>query len=171
VVGRDEKAVVAQQLGAHVVISKESQELWPEARRASPGGYEVIFDANGVATLKDSYDHLAPTGRLVVYGFHSMMPRRGGRPNWFRLGWDYLRTPRFNPLTLSHENKSVMGFNLSYLFERLELLHDGLEQLSAWVEEGQFVAPPIQTYALEDVARAHADIESGATVGKLVLLP
>lgn len=27
--------------------------------------------------MKQSFAHLAPTGRLVVYGFHSMLPRRG----------------------------------------------------------------------------------------------
>ncbi len=171
VVGREEKVPVAERLGAHVVICKADQDLWREALRASPGGFEVVFDANGVATLKESYAHLAPTGRLVVYGFHSMMPKTGGRPNWLKLGWDVLRTPRFNPLQMTHENKSVMGFNLSYLFAKLELLHEGLTQLSRWVDDGSFVSPPVQTYALEDVAQAHADIESGRTVGKLVLIP
>jgi len=171
VVGREEKVPVAHELGAHVVICKANQDLWREAWRASPGGFEAVFDANGVATLKRSYDSLAPTGRLVVYGFHSMMPKRGGRPNWLTLAWDVLRTPRFNPLEMTHENKSVMGFNLSYLFAKLELLHEGLTQLSEWVDQGKFVSPPVQTYALEDVGKAHADIESGRTVGKLVLLP
>ena len=27
-----------------------------------------MFDANGVETLQESYNHVAPGGRLVVYG-------------------------------------------------------------------------------------------------------
>ena len=27
-----------------------------------------MFDANGVETLQESYNHLAPGGRLVIYG-------------------------------------------------------------------------------------------------------
>ena len=27
-----------------------------------------MFDANGVETLQESFNHLAPGGRLVVYG-------------------------------------------------------------------------------------------------------
>ncbi|MGC4090520.1 MAG: hypothetical protein QM756_22155 [Polyangiaceae bacterium] len=38
-------------------------------------------------------------GRLVIYGFHSMMSH-GGIPNPLKLVWQYLRTPRFNPLEM-----------------------------------------------------------------------
>ena len=40
-----------------------------------------------------------------------------------------------------------------------------------WLAAGAIVAPPVVTYPLADVARAHADLESGRTVGKLVLVP
>ena len=50
------------------MIDKSSQNLWEVAKSLSPQGYQVIFDANGVATLKLSYSHLAPAGRLVIYG-------------------------------------------------------------------------------------------------------
>lgn len=51
------------------------------AERFAPDGYDVICDANGVSTLGESYKHLRRAGKLVVYGFHSMMPKSGGRPN------------------------------------------------------------------------------------------
>ena len=35
-------------------------------------------DANGIATLRQSYAHLCPSGRLVVYGFHTMIPKGRG---------------------------------------------------------------------------------------------
>ena len=42
-----------------------------------PGGFQAIFDANGVATLRQSYTHLAPTGRLVILRFcQHAAPRR-----------------------------------------------------------------------------------------------
>ena len=34
---------------------------------------------------------------------------------------------------------------------------------------GALTPMPVNTYALEDVASAHRDIESGQTVGKLIL--
>jgi NADPH:quinone reductase-like Zn-dependent oxidoreductase len=171
VVGRSDKVEVAVKLGAAHVIDKSREDLWRMARRYAPGGYDVVLDANGAETLRESWRHLGSPGRLVVYGFHTMMPRQGGRPNWAKLAIDWLRTPRFDPLTMTNENKSVLAFNLSYLFERKSVFIEAMEKLLAWVDDGSIAAPPITAFALDDVANAHRAIESGKTVGKLVLVP
>jgi NADPH:quinone reductase-like Zn-dependent oxidoreductase len=171
VVGSSSKVASAKSLGADHVIDKSTQPLWREANRLAPQGYDVILDANGVSTLGDSYRHLRPTGKLVVYGFHSMLPKTGGRPSWGKLALDWVRTPRFSPLDMTDASRSVLAFNLSYLFDRTDLIEEGMHDVIGWLESGAIVAPPVTTYPLADVARAHADIESGKTVGKLVLVP
>ena len=130
---------------------------------------DVVFDANGPATLKQSYRHLAPSGKLVTYGFHSMLSKRGGFPNYFKLAYEYFRIPRFNPITMTGDNKSLIAFNLSYLFHREDLLKVAMQALLRWVEEGKIKAPPVQTYPFEKVADAHRALETGKTVGKLIL--
>lgn len=171
VVGRTEKVEAAKKLGATHVIDKSTQDLWAEAERIAPKGYDAVLDANGVSTLRASYKHLRPTGRLVIYGFHSMMRKDGpGTPSWPKLAADWVRTPRFNPLDMTNDNKSVMAFNLSYLFEEKHLLEEAMERLMRLVEEGKIEPPPTQTFKLEAVADAHRAIESGRTTGKLVLL-
>lgn len=171
VVGASHKIETARRHGADHVIDKSAADLWAQARRLAPAGYDVILDANGVSTLGASYDHLRRAGKLVIYGFHSMLPRQGGRPSWLKLAADYLRTPRYNPLDLTTASKSILAFNLSYLFDRTELLHEALGQLAGWLAEGRISPPPLTTYPLAQVRRAHAELESGRTVGKLVLLP
>ncbi len=170
VVGAPHKVEAARALGAERVIDKSSTALWPEAERAAPEGYAAVFDANGPATLRQSYRHLAPTGKLVVYGFHSMLPRRGGVPSRLRLALDYLRTPRFDPFRMTGENRSIMGFNLSYLFDRQDLLQTGMIDLLTKFESGLLRLPAVTAYPFEEPARAHRDLESGQTVGKLVLV-
>jgi NADPH:quinone reductase-like Zn-dependent oxidoreductase len=169
VVGGTHKVGAAQALGADAVIDKSSQDLWREAERLAPGGYDIILDANGVSTLGQSYRHLAPIGRLVVYGFHSMLPRHGGVAGKLRLAWNYWRTPRFSPFSLTTRNRSVLGFNLSFLFDKQDLMQTGLGQLIQWLEDGKFASPRVTAYPFEQVAEAHRDLESGQTVGKLVL--
>lgn len=169
VVGAAHKVEAVRRLGAHAVIDKSGEDLWAAAERHARGGYDVVLDGNGVATLKQSYRHLAPTGRLVTYGFHSMFPRRGGRPNVLRLALDYLRTPRFHPVRMANENRSVLAFNLSYLFERRDLLAEAMGRLLEWLSAGRIQPPPLTRYPVERVADAHRDLESGQTVGKLVL--
>lgn len=171
VVGAPHKIEAVKCLGADAVIDKSSQNLWKEAEKLAPEGYDVILDANGVETLRQSYQHLCPGGRLVVYGFHTMLTKGRGTPNWFKAAWDYLRTPRFNPLNMTTDNHSVLAFNLSYLFDKIEILQEAIDQLLQWFEEGKLVAPPVQTFPLENVADAHKALESGQTIGKLVLVP
>jgi len=169
VVGATHKVEAARALGADVVIDKSQEPLWKAAEAASPRGYDVVLDANGVSTLKDSWNHLAPAGKLVVYGFHSMLPKQGGRPSWPSLAWDWLRTPRFNPLDMTTSNRSVLAFNLSFLLDRQEILAEAAGQLVAWLAEGRLEMPAVQAFPVEKVADAHRAIESGTTVGKLVL--
>lgn len=174
VVGRAHKVEAARALGADEVIDKSRGDLWTQARRLAPQGYQVILDANGVSTLGDSYRHLARPGKLVVYGFHSMLPRRGGKvgaAGYLRLAWDYLRTPRFSPLDLCDQNRGVLAFNLSYLFEQRELLDRSMTQLLGYLAEGALQPPAVTAYPLSQVAQAHAALESGDTIGKLVLVP
>ncbi|HVK62935.1 MAG TPA: medium chain dehydrogenase/reductase family protein [Polyangium sp.] len=169
VVGASHKVAVARKLGADAVIDKSVEPLWSLAERLAPEGYDAVFDANGVETLGESYRHLASAGKLVVYGFHTMMPRKGGRPNWLKLARDWLRTPRYNPLDLTNDNKSVLAFNLSYLFHKKDLLEAYMTKLVGWIDEGRIQAPPVTSFPVEHVADAHRAIEGGGTVGKLVL--
>ena len=169
VVGASHKVAAVEALGADGVIDKSREPLWPAAERHSPAGYDIVCDANGVETLGGSYEHLAPTGKLLIYGFHTMLPRKGGRAKWLKLALAYLRTPRFNPLELTQKNRSVMGFNLSYLFDRADILEEGMSQILGWASGGEVVCPKVTTYALADVAEAHRALESAQTVGKLVL--
>ncbi|MEM9195056.1 MAG: medium chain dehydrogenase/reductase family protein [Myxococcota bacterium] len=171
VVGRTEKVAVAEGLGCDHVIDKSREDLWARAERISDRGFDVVLDANGVATLKASYDHLRPAGKLVVYGFATMMPKTGGKPNYLKLAADYLRTPRYNPLLLTNDSKSVLAFNLSYLFDRVDLLHEAIHDILRWMAAGELKPPQVTTFPLADVAEAHKHIESGKSVGKLILIP
>lgn len=169
VVGSSHKVDYCRSLGARV-IDTSTQDLWPAARELAPDGFQAVFDANGVSTLRHSYAHLAPTGVLAVYGFHSMLPRNG-RLNWLRLAWDWLRTPRFNPMDMTQANKSVVAANLSFLQSHATQLREGMEWLLERFESGALRPLPVETFALEDVARAHRRIESGQSLGKLALIP
>jgi hypothetical protein len=113
VVGATHKVDYVRQLGADAVIDKSTRSLWDEAERLCPGGYDLVFDANGPQTLAQSYAHLKPTGKLLVYGFHGLLPKQGGRISYLKAALGLLRMPRFNPLRMTAENKGVVAFNLS----------------------------------------------------------
>jgi NADPH:quinone reductase-like Zn-dependent oxidoreductase len=62
-----------------------------------------------------------------------------------------------------------MAFNLSYLFDRPDLMSEGMTALTRWVEEGKLTAPQTHVFPMHRVADAHRALESGKTIGKLVL--
>jgi NADPH:quinone reductase-like Zn-dependent oxidoreductase len=169
VVGAPHKVEPLRALGCDHVIDKSSEDLFRRAREIEPEGYHVVLDANGAETLAGSYEAVRSSGRLVVYGFHTMFSRTGGKPSWLKLGWDFLRTPRFSPFDLCGQNRSVMAFNLSYLFEERELLGEGMRTALGHIERGEAKLSKVTRYPVEKVGEAHRDLESGQTFGKLVL--
>jgi len=169
VVGRGEKADFAVNAGASLVIDKAHESLWKSAEDFSPEGYDIILDANGASTLKGSYEHLKPGGRLLVYGFASMFSHTG-KKNYLKLIWYYFKTPRFNPFDLTGTNRTVSGFNLIYLFEKKTFFREIMENLLRVEREDRLLEMPVKSYAFEEVEAAHRALESGKTVGKLVLL-
>lgn len=170
VVGASHKVDHARAMGAEAVIDRSREDLWAQARRLAPDGYHAVFDANGVATLGPSYRHLAPTGRLVVYGFASMLPRNG-RVNWLALARDWLRTPRFNPMDMTRTNRSVLAANLSFLQSHAPSMREGMRWLLDRFADGRLEPLPVETFPLAEAAAAQRRIESGQTFGKLALLP
>ena len=177
VVGKPHKIQACRDFGADIVIDKHGKStanMWAEIDAYCPDGFAAVFDANGVSTLAGSFARLAPCGKLIVYGFHSMLPRSGGvltAAHWLGMAWDWLRTPRFNPLDMTAANKSVLAFNLSFLFARRDILEDAMGTLLGWLDEGALRVPHVREFQLAEVRMAHAALESGLTVGKLVLLP
>ena len=170
VVGAAHKIDAAKALGASQVINKSAGDWVAEARRLAPQGYHAVFDANGVSTLKHSFALLAPMGCLMIYGFASMLPKNG-RLNWLRLAWDWWRTPRFNPLQMTTSNRSVLAANLSFLSAEAPLLRRGMLWLLERFADGRLQPPPVRRFALVDAADAQRHIESGQSVGKIVLIP
>ncbi|HKY35886.1 MAG TPA: medium chain dehydrogenase/reductase family protein [Polyangiaceae bacterium] len=171
VVGSSYKRDVALEYGATHVIDKSTQALWHEVERLAPEGLHLVLESNGTETLRDSYAHLRPMGRLVIYGFHSMLRRGRASPSWLKLAWDYLRTPRFNPLEMIDANKGVLAFNLSYLFSEQALLAEAMTRLLGELERGQLRPLPVTEFPLKDAAGAHRALQSGTTIGKLALIP
>ncbi len=169
VIGSSHKREALEKMGIKQIIDKSTQDLWKEVEKYAPDGFDAIYDANGPETLMRSYHHLSQGGKLVVYGFHTMLTKGRGTPNWIKVVWDYLRAPKFNPMNMTGDNHSVLAFNLSYLFDQQHLMRDALEKILQWFEEGKLSPLPITTYRFDAVQDAHCDLESGQTVGKLLL--
>lgn len=184
VVGRSAKVKEAKALGCDAVIDKEGYQnygsIWEAIKSAGPeDGFSIIADPNGVSTLQDSFDHLCPTGRLIVFGFHSNLPMGRDSLNpmeWVRMVCKASKMPAFDPMELVTSNKSVLGFNLSFFVNEINMLTPMYDQIEKWMKCGGDSAtrglrcPCITEMPMESIGEAHQLIQSGKTVGKLVMI-
>jgi len=60
---------------------------------------------------------------------------------------------------------------LRYLFGHSRYLRDVMAQLVRWAEDGRLRPPAVRAFPLAAAGEAQRTLESGATVGKLVLVP
>ena len=128
-------------------------------------GFDLIFDAVAGPFFWPAYERLRPGGRLVLYGVADLMPR-GGRPNYLGLGLKYLRRPRLDPLQMIAKNRSVMAFNLIWLWDQVERLSDVYEHMAGVVRTPSFVG---RRFPFTDAIGALRYLQSGESIGKVVL--
>ncbi len=128
-------------------------------------GFDLVFDAVGGPYLLPALARLRPEGRLVTYGAADFMTH-GARPNYLRLMAQYLRRPRIDPLRMTNTNRSVMGFNLIWLWDRADRLGRAYDAL-----DGLIAAPPLvgRRFAFGEAPAAMRHLQSGGSIGKVVL--
>ena len=125
----------------------------------------LIMECIGGKILKDGYDMLAPQGRMIVYG-SARYASVGHRPNYLKLAWYYLTRPRIDPQRMIESNKGILGFNLIWLYHRVELLH----QLLGELEKMDLGKPHVgHTFPWGQLKEAILLFQSGKTVGKVVV--
>jgi synaptic vesicle membrane protein VAT-1 len=132
-------------------------------------GVDLVLDPVGGASWKEGYDLLEPCGRLVAFG---MSAASGGNTrNLFRALGAVLRAPRFSPMKLMDDNKTVSGVNMGHLFDRLDLLRPQFEALLTLHREGKITPHVDKTFPFSEAAAAHQYIHDRKAIGKVLLVP
>ena len=128
-------------------------------------GFDLVFDAVGGPFFRPAYERLRPEGRLVLYGAADFMPKRA-RPDYLRLALRYLCRPRLDPLQMIAGNRSVMAFNLIWLWDHADRLPQAYDRLTRLVRTPPFVG---RRFAFDDAPAALRHLQSGESIGKVVL--
>ena len=155
VVGSDAKAALALQHGCHHVLLSARDDVPGRVRELTGGrGADVVYDSVGKDTFLASLDSLRPLGLMVSYGNASGPVAPISPLELSRRGSLFLTRP-----TLFH-----------YIAKRAELLRAARELFDV-IGRGVVRIEIGQSYALQDAAQAHRDLEARRTVGSTVLIP
>jgi alcohol dehydrogenase len=126
---------------------------------------QLVLECIGGPILMQGWKAMAPMGRMVVYGSASFTSH-GDKPNYLKLYLKYLKRPKIDPLRLPTQNKSLMGFNLIYLYEQTDLMHQMLGELQALQLKPQHIG---HVYPFEEMHKAIHLFQQGETMGKVVV--
>lgn len=151
-VSSPEKASIARSNGCTHVIDYTKQDFVAEVKRiTNDEGVNVVYDSVGKDTFAKSLQCLCNFGVMISYGQSSGT------------------VPPFNILSLAAKGIFLTRPTLMlYKGTKQELVLSAIEVFQ--LLQDRVLRPNIyKTYALEDVAQAHADLESRKTTGSIVL--
>lgn len=166
VVGSEAKVELLKREGFDKTIVR-GKHFKEDLRHALDGRpLNLVLETTGGKYFYHSYDMLAPMGRVVAYGSAQFTPS-SHRPNYVSLLFKYLFRPRVDPLTMIKSNKSVMAFNLIWIYDQKELMKEMLRE----IEKLKLPAPLIgHRFAFSEVREALTLFQSGKTKGKVVVM-
>ena len=157
--GSAEKLDVCRSLGAGITIDYRQQDFVEVVRAATrdrPGGpgADVVLDNMGAAYLARNLDVLATSGRLVVIGM------QGGSRGELDLG------------TLLRKRAAVVGTTLRArpTAEKAAICAAVEEHVWPLVADGSVRPVVHEQVPLAETGRAHALVEEGSHVGKVLLV-
>jgi NADPH2:quinone reductase len=147
------KVAAARAAGAdQVVVDAEGDFAEEVIRLSGKNGVDVVYDGSGPATFAGSLAVLRRSGTFCWYG-----PVLGGP----------------GPIDIMSLPKSIkIGYAVfSDHIATPALFRERSQRLFDWIAAGELKISIGETYALADAPRAHADMQSRATTGKLLLIP
>eukprot|EP00200_Dunaliella_tertiolecta_P002356 CAMPEP_0202337316 /NCGR_PEP_ID=MMETSP1126-20121109/40_1 /ASSEMBLY_ACC=CAM_ASM_000457 /TAXON_ID=3047 /ORGANISM="Dunaliella tertiolecta, Strain CCMP1320" /LENGTH=389 /DNA_ID=CAMNT_0048927469 /DNA_START=212 /DNA_END=1381 /DNA_ORIENTATION=- len=150
-------------------------------------GFDIVFDSLQGSYFQPGYDLLAPCGRAILFGAGALTPAVGADASLLSnrsfssiisllspakisalLGTvtGYLTRPKLDLLKLPGENKGVLGFNLIWLYEKIDMF----EALYQSLEGLQLESPMVgRTFPFAELPAALEHLQSGQSVGKVIV--
>mmetsp|Transcript_1477 Transcript_1477/g.3345 ORF Transcript_1477/g.3345 Transcript_1477/m.3345 type:complete len:443 (-) Transcript_1477:338-1666(-) len=169
IIVRDRKKFGAQvkEAAEMIAVTEGSAEGSVEGSE-SGGGCDIVMDAVMGDYFRGGWDNLARGGRYVVFGAADLTPAGDlGVLGWIALAWKYIRRPFVDPMNLPGDNKSVMGFNLIWMFDKTTVLGELLRDLTQLC----LPAPKVgQCFTFEELPEALRTFQGGNTTGKCVIV-
>jgi len=151
------------------IIVRDRRKFGPqldEALRATGmDGFDLALDAVAGPFFEPAYRRLRPGGRLVVYGAADLMPS-GTRTNWLKLAARYLTRPRIDPVNMVSANRSVMGFNLIWLWDQAHRLPEMYAALAPYITHPPHIG---RRFTFSEAPAAMRYLQGGGSIGKVVL--
>jgi NADPH2:quinone reductase len=155
VAGGPEKVRLALANGYEYCIDRHSEDVVARVKQITGGaGVAVVYDSVGKATFEQSLHCLMPRGFFVSFGATTGAPPPVPAATLQKMGSLYFTRPTLVTYTAATEDLRASATAVFDLFAK------GVLKVSI-----------NQRYPMADIAKAHADLEAGRTMGSSIILP
>jgi NADPH:quinone reductase-like Zn-dependent oxidoreductase len=146
------KASALREQGAQHVVATEETDVVAEVMRITGGrGARTAFDPVGGPFVEKLCSALAEEGILFIYGSLSNQPTP--YPHW----------------TVALKGLSIRGWVFSSISNKPERYQRARDTIQAGLASGQLKPVIAKTFTLDQIADAHAYLESNQQIGKIVV--
>lgn len=169
--GGEEKCRRLREMGVKHAFDHRAVDYEVAARRELGGrGFHLILDPLGPESFAKGLRLLEPLGRLVCYGFSSLVT--GPKRRLWHAAVSLLKAHKVSPIVLMNRNQGVLGLNLARLFDQKDLQRQGLRGLRDRLESGAISPVRDRTFPLTaaGAAAAHEHLHARRNFGKVVLV-
>ncbi|WP_273565742.1 quinone oxidoreductase family protein [Maribacter halichondriae] len=153
--------------GVHHPINHKTEDFTEAVRKAlGKKGLDAIFDPVGGTSVKKGYRLLGAGGRLFSFGVSSMNQTKsifGKLRVAYQFGF-------YHPLQFLSNSKGIVGINILKVGEaNPEKLSRAMEAVVQMTEEGILKPHVGGEFSVDNLAEAHAFLESRKSMGKIVV--
>jgi len=150
-----QKCQLALDNGYEFCIDRLSEDVAARVKEITGGaGVPVVYDSVGKNSFDQSLASLAPRGYFVSFGTTTGAPPPVPAGTLQKMGSLYFTRPTLVTYTASTAE-----------------LRDSAQAVFDLVAQGALKVSINQRYAMSEIARAHAELESGRTTGSSILIP
>jgi NADPH:quinone reductase-like Zn-dependent oxidoreductase len=151
-------------------IDYKTRDYAEEITRLTDGeGVDLVLDPLGGEDWMKGYDLLRPAGMVIAYGIANLT--RGGRIKALKLVREVLKNPPINPIKLLDDNKGFAGVNIGHLWDHASLIRREILAVLELYRRGIVMPHVGKTFPFSRIAEAHAELEEGRNLGKVLLIP
>ena len=165
--GATEKIAYLEKNGVHHPINYSTNDFEEAVRKiVGKQGLDAIFDPVGGKSVKKDFRLLGAGGRVFTFGVSSMNQTKSifGK---LRVLWQF---GFYHPVQFLSNSKGMVGINmLKIAEENPDKIAKVMKSVIRLTEEG-ILSPHVGgEFAVEEIGRAHAFLESRKSMGKIVV--
>ena len=153
-------------LGADIPINYRSNDFVAALNKEGVESVDFVLEVVGGEVFRKSIDLLRPFGRLVVAGYASIPYEKWNPLTWWPTWRD---APKAQIMEMAKKSIGVFATHIGYLTGREQVAKKVVQEMYDFVAKHKLKPLVGKTFSFDEMAEAHAYMESRKSVGKIIV--